>query len=359
MCFTVYIHHTTSEHDTRHLSIINPVTGHTVYSPWQRPYYTKCEHPHIVGPIHPGEHCKWHPGCCRLECRKWCWTKGCKVLAEYHHFVDKEKGEVNDTSFLQQYMGRSVDRLWIAGHFFKNGVELHMARHFIKESRRIIKESPNPLDVTRSIWLKERTSADEQLAIAGLGQFALLWNMNVGFGGLPPRPGFEPDPRRNGDIERLLGLRVVPVPDSEVVVDTNDIKWPYYVKLEQQYQAGIEPIPDIPVIVPSIVKGTRLESLVDPMPSAQFSGSHTLKTGSVGTRSNPGNLARKGGKTVHRAEAVVGHWPLTEARNAVKWYKVRWAEDSGDKETWENNHHISAELIHVYWQRLDADTPPQ
>ncbi|KAI1802113.1 hypothetical protein F4811DRAFT_555198 [Daldinia bambusicola] len=281
------------------------------------------------------------------------------MVAEYHHVVDEGKGEVADTTFIQQYLRRTMDRLFIAGYLFLHGTELHIARHYRRESMRTINESLDPVEVARAVWLEARMSAAEELAIRGLGQYAILWSMNMGFEGLPPRPGSESDPRRNGGTERLLNLRAVPIPDNEVVIDASHIKWPYYVVLDRKYQAGIEAIPGVPVIVPSLIKGTELKSLVDSAPPAQPSVPHRPQTGSVGAHSNPDYFARRGGQTVHRVEAILSHRPLTEARRAVKWYKVRWAEDFEDKETWVHDNDVSTVLIHAYWQKLEADIPPQ
>ncbi|KAI1483203.1 hypothetical protein F4774DRAFT_416746 [Daldinia eschscholtzii] len=338
----------------------------------------------------------------------WCRLNNCTVSTAYHHFVDEAKGEIKDISFLQQYVGCSLEQLYIAAWLFKSGVELTLATQFLKASPRFVIGPSEAAELANGSWLRERLRAAKNRAIDNLGQFAILWNMNMGYGALPPRPGSEIDPRLNGQTSRLLCLRAVQPLEDEIMIDTNPTPWPYYLELEPQFRGGLHPVGGHFSISSSIKEGKSLKSFMDSMFSTDpnynslslpktrqpeitpnpgmahgfpttlnFSmpSSTTLSTTAplahppglptpnthVDTHSDPGNANSniKGNpKKVFRVEALVGHRPLHVPRKAVQWYKVRWSETFEDKETWERYYDVSKELIDAYWNTLDADNPP-
>ncbi|KAI2617880.1 hypothetical protein GGR54DRAFT_201814 [Hypoxylon sp. NC1633] len=262
MCFHVISHHTSSEHDTRFLSIINPVTGYTVYSPFQEPYTgQRCTYPHIVAPIHPVPVCPWHPGCCRLTENVICHgdPNVCATRVRYHHYVDEEKGEINDLSFLHAYLSWDPSNLLIPAWFFKAGVELGLADMYKNQTLRRLDQLNGA-----GLYAAERASLEPHLARYSnmltcaqetLGQFARLWDEKSEQGFLPPRPGKHPDPVQNVYSSAALNLRV----GTWAKTDTNAFPWPQLVELWPRFRAGLLRFEDDPAILP-LVGSTRMSS---------------------------------------------------------------------------------------------------
>ncbi|KAI2466281.1 hypothetical protein F4781DRAFT_357269 [Annulohypoxylon bovei var. microspora] len=281
MCFDLYLHNTSREHDTRHLSIINPVTGYTVYSPWQDPYpCPPCDYPHTFEPVPPPQACPFHPRCCRLERHFVCRFKdgSCQARVKYHHFVDEENGETRDTSFLSAYFGYNPSLLFLAAWFFKAGVELALADRYRSQiSQRLAElaerengQGHDMVDPAERIDLEAqfaRFSYTITCSREVLGQFATLWDLNTGPGALPPRPGSDPDPGRNASLSLELGLRV----DGWVQRDGSQFPWPMLIQVWPSFQAGRLPIEDDPSVVrfdPAYATQPLRFSL-DPMPRQQ------------------------------------------------------------------------------------------
>ncbi|KAI1637740.1 hypothetical protein F4809DRAFT_660814 [Biscogniauxia mediterranea] len=240
MCITLYIHNTTRRHDTRFLSVLNPVTGYTVYSPFQDPYvkpspcecpipHTQPGHPHPDVPA-PHEVCLWHAPCCRLEiidlCRRtnschdgrdsqescWTWTK-------YHHFCETPQGR-DDRSFLRDYflLSQPHDNAFLpfAAHFFKAGVELALANRYHAQAARRLRDAdvmlrlpvPEKQALTRQAVYFDRVS---RCAVEVLAQFALHWDAfsagagaRTGAGAIwPARPGAARYPALNAAVDAL------------------------------------------------------------------------------------------------------------------------------------------------------------
>ncbi|KAI2777790.1 hypothetical protein F4815DRAFT_279405 [Daldinia loculata] len=334
MCLEIYVHCTTPEHDTRHLSTLNPVTGYTVYSPWQEPHSKICEHPHIIEQIDINQHCLWHPGCCRLEHHRRCWSDNCSMWSTYHHFVDEQNGEAKDISFLGMYMGHNPTNLLIAGWLFKAGAEVEVSKHHLRNSPIIIEGSSYAAGLANAEWLRRRLYEIYNKAKECLAQFAILWDMNSGPGALPPRPGLEADPRLNEFVSSLLCLRVA---DSGQFLDTSTVSWPHYIQLWDKFRAGVVPLRDDPYSVPWIAGASRVESDPD----------------SVGYK-----VKLDEGDKVYNVEALVGHDPPHVVRRDVQRYKVRWEGDwEEDKETWVRVIDINPELIDAYWEKFNAENP--
>ncbi|KAI0116749.1 hypothetical protein F4814DRAFT_413878 [Daldinia grandis] len=342
MCLEIYVHNTTPEHDTRLLSILNPVTGYTVYSPWQEPYSSMCIYPHITEKIDINQHCPWHRGCCRLEHHTRCQLGNCNMWTKYHHFVDEENGESKDLSFLDAYTGHNPIHPFIAGWLFKSGAELEHSNFTLSAPPTIIEERSYAAGLARAEWWRTRihdagTSGKEHLA-----QFAILWDRNTGPGALPLRPGSQADPMLNDCVSSLLGLRVA---KSEQFLDAGPILWPHYIQLWDKYRDGILPVRDDPFTIPWIAGGNTAVS----DPGSMFSA----VPDSVGD-----NVGLDTGDNVHIVEALVDHDPPHAAPRAARWYKVRWEGDwENDKETWERDTDISPQLIDTYWEKLNVENP--
>ncbi|KAI1088994.1 hypothetical protein F5B19DRAFT_399261 [Rostrohypoxylon terebratum] len=261
MCFDLHIHHTAQEHDTRHLSIINPATGYTVYSPWQDPGILTelCTYPHIFEPIPPNQSCPFHPKCCRLERQFVCRFSGggCPMRVKYHHFVDEANGETKDISFLSAYFGYNPSILLIAGWFFKAGVELALADKYRSQIwQRLTEMARCHIDGQSQITVDqmEKKNLDARYAHFTriincsrevLGQFAILWDLNTGPGVLPPRPGSSPEPLYNEPLSSRLRIRA----NRWVKRDESQFYWPQLIRLWPNFQAGFLPIGDDPSIV--------------------------------------------------------------------------------------------------------------
>ncbi|KAI1453355.1 hypothetical protein F4805DRAFT_478606 [Annulohypoxylon moriforme] len=259
MCFDLHIHNTPREHDTRHLSIINPVTGYTVYSPWQDPYTSPpCDYPHLLEPIPPHQFCPFHPRCCRLERHFICRFRDgtCRTQVKYHHFVDDANDETNDASFLSAYLGYDPSLLLIAAWFFKSGVELALADKSRSQISQLLTELAerdnsqgyNIVNSTRRTELESRYAHLTYIISCSrevLGQFATLWDLNTGPGALPPRPGSHPDPECNAPLSRRLKLRT----DRWVKRDDSQFSWPQLTQLWPNFEAGLLPIGDDPSVV--------------------------------------------------------------------------------------------------------------
>ncbi|KAI0880003.1 uncharacterized protein GGS22DRAFT_198418 [Annulohypoxylon maeteangense] len=259
MCFDLYVHNTVREHDTRHLSIINPVTGYTVYSPWQDPQMSPpCDYPHILDPIPPRESCPFHPRCCRLQRHFVCRFRdgSCQTQVKYHHFVEETNDETKDTSFLSAYFGYNPSLLLIAAWLFKSGVELAIAdkhRSQISQLLAEMAESDNSqgckaIDSVQQAKLEARYARLTYIITCSrevIGQFATLWDLNTGPGALPPRPGSHPNPESNEPLSRRLNLRT----DRWVKVDDGKFSWPRLIQLWPNFEAGFLPIGDNPSVV--------------------------------------------------------------------------------------------------------------
>ncbi|KAI1654946.1 hypothetical protein F4813DRAFT_392197 [Daldinia decipiens] len=257
MCLEIYVHCTTREHDTRRLSVLNPITGYTVYSPWQEPHNMICDYPHITEQIDVNQRCHWHPRCCRLEHHRWCWSDNCSLWSKYHHFVDERNGEIKDISFLGIYKGYNPTNLFLAGWFFKSGVELWFSNHHLGNSPIIVEGSSYAAGLANAGWLRTRLVEIATMATECLGQFAILWDLNSGPGALPPRPGCEADPRLNERLSRVLCLRVA---ESGRFLDTSPVPWPHYIQLWDKFRAGIVPLRDDPYTVPWITGPSGVKS---------------------------------------------------------------------------------------------------
>ncbi|KAI0843847.1 hypothetical protein F5Y00DRAFT_267164 [Daldinia vernicosa] len=280
MCLEIYVHCTTPEHDTRRQSIINPITGYTVYSPWQEPDSKICDYPHIAEQIDMNQYCPWHPGCCRLERHHWCWSDNCSIWTKYHHFVDEENGETKDISFLNIYRGHNPTHLYIAGWLFKAGAELWFSyHHLINLPISIEGSSSYAAGLANAEWLRTRLHEIAIKAKDCLAQFAILYDLNSGPGALPPRPGAEADPRRNEYVSKFLGLRVA---DSRWSLDTSTVSWPHNTPLWDKFCAGILPMDDDPYVVPWIAGASRVGS----DPDAVFSTALNLN-GALLPKQNP------------------------------------------------------------------------
>ncbi|KAI1204178.1 uncharacterized protein F4807DRAFT_465905 [Annulohypoxylon truncatum] len=282
MCFDLYVHNTAREHDTRHLSIINPVTGYTVYSPWQDPYMSPpCDYPHILEPIPPHQSCPFHPRCCRLQRHFVCRFKdgSCQTQVKYHHFVDEASGETNNTSFLSAYFGYNPSLLSLAGWFFKAGVEFALADKYRSQiSQRLAGmverdngQARDMMDLTERTDLEARYSHLTYVINCSrqvLGQFAMLWDLNTGPGGLPPRPGGNPNPEFNAPLSRRLNLRT----HGWVKRDDSPFYWPQLIQLWPNFEAGFLPFGDDPSVVH--FGSTTMESQIDLNPMNDVNSSN-------------------------------------------------------------------------------------
>lgn len=216
-----------------------------------------CEYPHITEKIDINQHCPWHPGCCRLEHHHWCWSNNCSMWSKYHHFVDEQNGETKDISFLNIYMSHNPTHLLIAGWLFKAGAELRSSNHHLSNSPIIIEGSSYAAGLANAEWLRTRLYEIATMAKECLAQFAILWDLNSGPGALPPRPGFEADPRLNEYVSRVLCLRVA---DSGPFLDVSPVSWPHNTPLWDKFRAGVVPLRDDPYSVPWIAGASRVES---------------------------------------------------------------------------------------------------
>ncbi|KAI2617922.1 hypothetical protein GGS26DRAFT_602936 [Hypomontagnella submonticulosa] len=240
MCIVVLIHHTHRHHDTRYPSVINPITGHTVYSPWQDP-----------GESPPCDSC--------------CPSKP----ISYHYFAfDDEKFRTSDLGFLRhEYMMYNPSLLFIVSWLFKSGVELYAARQHLQPLMQRLAKAK----IHSGVYSEDDDSGDDKMdegipnvaeaaeleqkvafytsiinrAIDNLTQFALIWDLNTRPGTLPPRPGQRPNPADNGDLAEKLHLRVLGWVDDDITLPP----WPQRIPLLDEYRGGIIPIDDDPSVI--------------------------------------------------------------------------------------------------------------
>ncbi|KAI1373157.1 hypothetical protein F4677DRAFT_231411 [Hypoxylon crocopeplum] len=251
---TLVTDNTSSEHDTRFVSVINPATSYTVYSPWQDPYSRPpCVYPHIFHAIPPNQCCFWHQGCCRLDRRLVCSREPmiCNGRVKYHHFIDEDNGDTQDLSFLSAYIRYDPILLRIPGWFFKAGVELGLASMYRSQVLRRLNQAANynSPDATERRTLEAKLASFSNVISAAntvLGQFARLWDLYTENGMLPPRPGKEPIPEQNALYSTRLNLRV----GAWTQPDTSTFPWPQLVQLWPHLQAGDLPFHDDPAVIP-------------------------------------------------------------------------------------------------------------
>ncbi|KAI0601205.1 hypothetical protein F4775DRAFT_607349 [Biscogniauxia sp. FL1348] len=250
MCISLYIHNTSLRHDTRFLSVLNPVTGYTVYSPFQDPCvkpspcecpipHTQPGHPHPDIPA-PHEVCLWHAPCCRLEIIKICHRTNnrhvagddrasCQTWTKYHHFCETPQGR-NDRGFLREYflLSRPHDDAFLpfVAHFFKAGVELALANRYHAQAARRLRDA----DVLLGLPVPEKQALMQQAvyfdrvsrcAVEVLAQFALLWDARSAGAGWPARPGRARYPALNAATDKLT-LR----PANWARDDVAPVAWP-------------------------------------------------------------------------------------------------------------------------------------
>ncbi|KAI0007543.1 hypothetical protein F4779DRAFT_629026 [Xylariaceae sp. FL0662B] len=273
MCFHLYTHHTTPDHDTRFLSTLNPVTGYKVRSPFQDPFIGKCDYPCRLEQLKLEEACPWHGGCCRLERREICrWgavTPGtitvngrrnkqtsignCIDWFNYHRLVYIDDGGLDDeTSFLQPFFKSEPGVIALAANFFKVGVELTLATTYhiqIAQKLTRVDGGDNQVKVgdqgqgnegeSAVIGVPERTELERHLghfnrviqyAESILAQFARLWDLKTMRGEALTRPGREPYPEHNWAV--IMGLELVM--EGWDGNDEGTITWPHNVELWPQ-----------------------------------------------------------------------------------------------------------------------------
>ncbi|KAI1099791.1 hypothetical protein F4804DRAFT_68429 [Jackrogersella minutella] len=411
MCIDLYLHNTCREHDTRHLCILNPITGYTVYSPWQDPILSqRCEYPSMIERILPHESCPFHPGCCRLEQQFLCWSRTgeCQTRVRYHHFVDEDESETNDVSFLDAYLGFNPSLLFIVAWCFKAGVELKLAdtcRRQILERLAITGQYGDGLhdgvpDTSRNEDLYAqlaRLSHVDACAREVLGQFAMLWDLNTAPGALPPRPGLYPDPEQNVYLSMNYRLRV----EGWFARDRSQFPWPQLVRVRPELRAGLLPINDDPAVVQWGVVGVNpggfdpvgavsLERLTlgkaspreithvvynpgtpvvyspsfatvesasspssPPLPSIPSAQSEPESSSSSSSTNDDGEFDEE---IEYPVEAIVDHRPHGVPRSRIQAFKVRWEGEwpPNEKETWQRRSDIAKAIIDEYWNNIHS-----
>ncbi|KAI5917843.1 hypothetical protein F4810DRAFT_633619 [Camillea tinctor] len=275
MCIKLYIHNTSRQHDTRFLSVINPATGYTVYSPFQDPYVKlspcQCPIPHThPGRPHPDilaphEVCLWHAPCCHLEILNVCRLtnkldiedddpESCQSWTKYHHFCETAEGR-EDRSFLSKYFlspphpHHNTTLLPFAAHFFKSGVEFALANRYHGQVVRRLQD-PNmhhaPMHekqaLARQLAYFDRVS---RVAVGVLAQFAMRWDASQNM--WPARPGRARYPTLNAFADYdALRLRAA----SWARDDVAPVAWPHGEKRWNEFDAML-PFPrDDPSVVP-------------------------------------------------------------------------------------------------------------
>ncbi|KAI1388079.1 uncharacterized protein F4822DRAFT_301506 [Hypoxylon trugodes] len=245
MCFDLYVHYTTTDHDTRCPSIVNLGTGYVVRSPFQdlNVYNVpptiagRCMYPHIMDTISPHQFCPDHPGCCRLErclvCRFSVDT--CKTRVKYHHFVFSDTiDEETDISFLKRWLGDNPSLLYLVAFFFKAGVEYQLADLALEDVLRRIEMTwrqgydPAAAELIRLEAERTRYVAMKEYAAECLGQLALLWDFNTGEKRLPRRPGSWDNDSHDAKYSRRLRLTVMNFWKKE---EKSSIQWPFIIDL--------------------------------------------------------------------------------------------------------------------------------
>ncbi|KAI5856159.1 hypothetical protein GGS23DRAFT_601268 [Durotheca rogersii] len=264
MCLRLTVHHTSRRHDTRFLSIINPVTGYTVHSPWQEPYQTLqvCDYPCVVEKIPVEEHCLWHGHCCRLHTTYLCQQDVgiCAVWVKYHHFVfdedeyhddehhdehhdEHDRKIPNDLPFLGAYL-RYGACLQLVPWLFKAGVELCLADTYRAQISRELAGAilDRGADAAEKRMLLESRLRHFEIVMAYardcLGQFARLWDAETARRALPPRPGAAADPEQSAVVSELMRLDV----ESWAQRDVGVVPWPDYIKIWPEFRKRPFPV---------------------------------------------------------------------------------------------------------------------
>ncbi|KAL7622627.1 hypothetical protein AAE478_008140 [Parahypoxylon ruwenzoriense] len=258
MCFKFSIHHTTRKHDTRFLSIVNPITGFTVFSPWQEPYksYRTCDYPCVVGHIPLNEQCSCHWGCCRLVVKEFCRgdASTCGDWVKYHHFVFDGEPETGYEDFLRVYVNSDKNALKLIGWTYKAGVEFALADMYRAQAARRLAQAGmyggrNAIDAVEGNILQERIDHFSNVVVCAtecLSQFARLWDVMSERLLLPPRPGAHPDQEQSAAVMRKWGVEV----GTWARHDAGIVLWPNDVELWPGLRAGLLPFGDDPAMVP-------------------------------------------------------------------------------------------------------------
>ncbi len=207
MCIHLFNHHTTPEHESRWVSVINPVTGYAVSSPFQHPRYMTCEAPCIREAILLSQRCEWHQSCCRLYCQ----ILPCQAPVQcmspriclHLYEGEYEKLPLGFLDHLQTCDPLLLDTL---SQLFLCGIELSLANLFGQQLTYILTEPSRELSPSSRSYLEWRRDLFRGVVDMNeehLGQLArfldLCGETTTGSGSyFPPRPGRERRPELNG-----------------------------------------------------------------------------------------------------------------------------------------------------------------
>lgn len=251
MWIDLFVHRTTTEHESRWISVINPATEYTVRSPFQHPFLKTCEVSCIREPILPNQRCEWHGSCCRLEYERLpCLTLGQDTRPPVCFHLYEGELEKLPPGFLD-YL-RSCDHLLISTlvALFLTGIELSLSTLFKQQLNRILTNpSSSQLSAADQAYVEERTSFFGNYAnnsVEFLGQIARFFDLYNDSGAFLPRPGKESRPELNMTGPNLPFLKVV----SFSGADSSPTPWPSSVVLWPSTEVIIRKYSDACSFVP-------------------------------------------------------------------------------------------------------------
>ncbi|KAI0129916.1 hypothetical protein BJ170DRAFT_292295 [Xylariales sp. AK1849] len=231
MCFHLYVHYTSEEHDSRPLSLLNPVTAYVARNPYSERKYEPCRYLCITEDIDPVYYCSWHKACCRLLVDEYrCASpvpEQCPNRTPYHHYETFEAEDQCRDEF-EHFVNESPWFVALRNDVFRVGEELWLIQQEIekKESRLHTQAGDREKSLNARRELVNVEARFDIMALY-LGQLARIWDLNHEKGLSSPRPGRHADPDLAGYETEDMFLKV----HGSAVPDDGRMKWPKWVAI--------------------------------------------------------------------------------------------------------------------------------